>query len=93
MRVFAQSTTHQSPFTTHPVGVQATQEFLKRNYRIKFWKAKYNIENEVTLPMLKEFYLGLLEEFGEHAQYFVMETATNTIESEALDYKTKKKKE
>ena len=32
---------------------------------------RYNIENEVTLPMLKEFYLRLLEEFGEHAKYFV----------------------
>jgi hypothetical protein len=44
---------------------EALMEYLEDAY------CKYNIENKVTLPMLKEFYLGLLEEFGEHAKYFV----------------------
>lgn len=44
---------------------ESLMEYLEDAYCL------YNIENEVTLPMLKEFYLRLLEEFGENAKYFV----------------------
>lgn len=44
---------------------EALMEYLEDAY------CEYDIENEVTLSMLKELHLCLLQEFGEHAKSFV----------------------
>jgi len=44
---------------------EALMGYLEDAYYIR------KIESEITLPILKEFYLGLMDEFGEHARSFV----------------------
>ena len=44
---------------------QTLMEYLEMGYE------KHDIKNEITLDMLKKFYLYLLGDFDDHAKYFV----------------------